>query len=170
VSTRGSLVVSRAAAGLEKVDLFEPELFAPLVRHGLANGLAMVALGTIGALFLFDPGQIRAVGPVWAVLLPVMFTGIVMPVWGARSRLHQEKQREMQWALAGIKDARAQDPVDTRRLGELSAYYEIVRRAPEWPFTQSTFLRAALYFLIPAVAWLGAVVLEALLQATVLGG
>lgn len=38
------------------------------------------------------------------------------------------------------------------------------------PFTQSSYVRAALYFLIPAGAWMVAVVIEAFLQAAVLGG
>ena len=80
------------------------------------------------------------------------------------------KKEEMEWALEGIRESRAQDPVDTQRLGALSAYYEIVRQAQEWPFTQSSYLRAASYFLIPAGAWLVAVVIEAFLQAAVLGG
>jgi len=169
-STRESLLVSRATARIEKVDLFEPERFAPLVRHGLTNGLLAVILISLGGLFLLAPGQGRAVGPVLGVMLPVMIAGIVLPVWGARSRLRQVKQVEMEWALEGIRESRGQDPVDTGRLGALSAYYEIVRQAPEWPFTQSSYLRAASYFLIPAGAWLIAVIIEAFLQAAVLGG
>ena len=169
-STRESLLVSRATARIEKVDLFEPERFAPLVRHGLTNGLLAVILTSLGGLFLLAPGQVRAVGPVWGVMLPLMIAGIVLPVWGARSRLHQAKTREMEWALEGIRKSRAQDPLDTQRLGAFSAYYEIVRQAPEWPFTQSSYARAAFYFLIPAGAWLVAVVIEAFLQAAVLGG
>ncbi len=112
----------------------------------------------------------RAVVPVWGVVLPVMIAGIVLPVWGARSRLRQAKQTEMEWALEGIRESRGKYPVETARLGELSAYYEMVRQAPEWPFTPSSYVRAAFYFLIPAGAWLVAVVIEAILQATVLGG
>ena len=168
--TRESLLVSRATARIETVDLFEPERFAPLVRHGLTNGLLAVVLASLSGLFLLDPGQVRAVGPVWVVMLPVMIAGIVLPVWGARSRLRQAKAREMEWALEGIRKSRTQDPEDTQRLGALSAYYEVVRQAPEWPFTQSSYVRAALYFLIPAGAWMVAVVIEAFLQAAVLGG
>ena len=170
VYTRESLLVSRAAARIEPVDLFEPERFAPVVRHGLTNGLLAVILTSLGGLFLLDPGQVRAVGPVWGVVLPVMIGGIVLPAWGARSGLRRAKQREMEWALEGIRESRAKDPVDTGRLGALSAYHEMVRQAPEWPFTPSSYVRAAFYFLIPAGAWLVAVVIEALLQATLLGG
>jgi hypothetical protein len=169
-STRESLLVSRAAARIETVDLFEPERFAPLVRHGLTNGLLAVILMSLGGLFLLAPGQGRAVGSVLGVMLPVMIVGIILPVWGARSRLRQAKQQEMEWALEGIRKSRADDPLDTQRLGAFSAYYEIVRQAPEWPFTQSSYVRAALYFLIPAGAWLVAVVIEAFLQAAVLEG
>lgn len=160
---RESLLVSMAASKLRSVAVLEPERFAPLVRHGLTNGLITVVTLSIGGLFLLDPKQIRAVGPVLTVMLPAMVVGIVLPVWGARSRLRVEKERERRWAREGIRVARGTDPVDTQRLGEMSAYYEIVDSAPEWPFTQSAFARASLYFLIPAGAWLGAVVLEAVL-------
>ena len=167
---RESLVVSAAASRLRTVVVLEPERFAPLVRHGLTNGLITVIILSVGGLFLLDPDQMRAVGPVLTVMLPAMTVGIILPVWGARSRIQLEKEREMRWAREGIRGAREKEPVDTRRLGELSAYYEIMKDAPEWPFTQSAFLRAALYFLIPAGAWLGAIVLEALLQAKVMSG
>lgn len=165
---RESLLVSAAASRLRDVVVLEPERFAPLVRHGLTNGLITVVILSVGGLFLLDPSQIRAVGPVLTIMVPAMAVGIILPVWGARSRIRLEKEREMRWAREGIRSAREQEPADTRRLGELSAYYEIMNDAPEWPFTQSAFLRAALYFLIPAGAWLGAVFLEALLQALVL--
>jgi hypothetical protein len=166
---RGSTLVSRAATRLGPVDVFAPERFAPVVRHGLANGLLAVILASLGGMFLVDPGQLQAVGPVMAIMLPFMVAAMLLPVWGARTRIREEKQREMQWALEGIREARGQEPVDVQRLGDLSAYHDIVDRAPEWPFTQSAVARAAAYFLIPAMAWLGAVLLEALLQATLLG-
>jgi len=168
--TTESFRVSQAASRLERVDPFEPERFAPLARHGMANGLIAVVLTSIGALFLVDPGQIRAVGPVWAVMLPIMAAGIIVPVWGVRTRIRREKQREMAWALEGIRAARAQEPVDTRRLGDLSGYYDIVRDAPEWPFNQSALLRVGTYVLIPAGLWLAAIMLEAVLQSVVFGG
>jgi hypothetical protein len=170
ISLRESLLVSRAAARIESVELFEPERFAPLVRHGLANGLVAVVMTSLLGLFLLAPDQGAAIGPVWGVVTPLMVLGIVLPVWGARSRLRQAKQGEMEWAMAGIREARAQDPVDSGRLGHLSAYYEIVRQAPEWPFTQSSYVRAASFVLLPALFWLVAVVVEGVVQGVVLRG
>lgn len=166
---RESLLVSRAAREVEGIDLFLPDQFGPLVTHGLANGLATVVLLSIAGLFLVDPGQLRAVGPILGVMLPGMVVAIVLPVWGARSRIREAKASEKRWALEGIREARREEPVDIRRLGDLSAYHRVVDGVTEWPFPQSAFVTAASYVLIPAAAWLGAVLLETLLQAVVVG-
>ena len=56
-----SLALSRLAAGIERVDLFDLTGFAPLVRQGLLNALLGVGWISLASLFLLDPGQLPVV-------------------------------------------------------------------------------------------------------------
>lgn len=75
-------------------------------------------------------------------------------------RIVPELRRLRDAAIEG--DERSQD-----RLGSLLGYRSFVAEVREWPFDTSTFVRFALYLLIPLGSWFGGAIVERLLGALI---
>lgn len=144
--------LSRLAARLPDLDLFDLRPLVCFARQGLSNTLLNVGFVSIFALLLFESGF----GAVFAVLgvmnLAVSAAGLLLPVQGVHLRIRAE--------LAAPASTGA-------RLADLLAYRAFVEGVREWPFDSSTLVRFGLTLLIPLGSWAGGAVVERVIDALV---
>lgn len=164
-----SIDLSKAVRNVMTFNLFNIESTAPLVRHGMLNALIGVGWLSILAIWLFDSKQTPVVLAMGGLDLLIIGTGLILPVKGARDRIICAKRSELHWinesiskAVTKVRAEADQEAID--RLGQLAAYHQLVSRVAEWPFTRGTYIRALLYFLIPALSWVVGAVFESIFE------
>jgi hypothetical protein len=161
--------LSRMAVRLSTVDLFDLGPLAPFTQQGLTNALLMIGFLSICSLFLIETGLGLLASLIAIVTLFVAGTALLMPVRGVQQRIRQAKQDELEWVDAGLRNRREllRESGTSGRAGEvadLAAYRDLVERIPEWPFNTSTYVRFALYLLIPLGSWAAGGVVESLVE------
>jgi hypothetical protein len=167
--------LSRLAARLPAIDLFDLRPLVCFARQGLSNALLNVGFVSILALYLFESGF-----GVMFVLLGVMNLGVsgaglLLPVRGVHLRIRAAKSAELDWCRERLREVRTQLAVPPAprpgsgateaRLADLLAYRAFVEAVREWPFDASTLVRFGLYLLIPLGSWAGGALVERLIDA-----
>ena len=155
--------ISEAAAGIRDLDLLDPAALAPIGRYGLVNALLVLAAAAALGLFLIDPVYLTLFAPLFLTSAASGVAALLLPAWGARRCIREQKQRELQWCRERLREARAalhagrpSEPPP----GELIAWEARIERVREWPFDASALQRFGLYLLIPVLSWSGAAVVE----------
>lgn len=157
--------LSRLASRLSSVDLFDLTLLAPFTRQGLTNALLTIGFVSISSLLLIESGMGSVEAGLGVLTVFVAGGALVMPVRGVRRRIKQAKDAELMWIDTELRDHKQalRGSLHGRRVGELAdlvAYRGLVLGAPEWPFTTTTYIRFALYLLIPLGSWAAGAVVE----------
>jgi len=156
----------RRLAGSMKVDLLDPASLHPFGRMAVSSTLVV-----IGAQALFPIMWLDADTDPWttipgllATTLPMVFL-FLAPVWpihravrGAK-RLELERTRQQIAALT-----RAGEEPSYRDLAPLLTYRREIAAVPEWPFDLSIVARFGLYLIIVPLTWIGAAVIEHLVD------
>lgn len=162
----------RLAQDLRCIQLFDLRPLAPFARVGLRTSLFYAALFTI-ALGSHRDWSTDGLGlPSYVVVTMLLWTpsslGLAMlPVWGVRKRIQEEKRAELDRigaAIEGAPDGLAGSPMaahaaELRGLALLE-YREKVEAVQEWPFDAAGLRRLGLYVLIPPFGWLGGALVE----------
>ncbi|MCZ6639949.1 MAG: hypothetical protein O7F71_00100, partial [Gammaproteobacteria bacterium] len=92
----------------------------------------------------------------------------VLPIWQIHRAIAQAKHTELERVNAAIQAAPMVDPGDAdslARINSLLVYRREVRQVHEWPFDISVVMRLAFYLFIPPLAWVGAALIENLVEA-----
>jgi hypothetical protein len=100
--------------------------------------------------------------------LPLGILGLLWPMRGLRERIRELKAAELAWTHERIRIASAfvyklSAPETPGQLADLCAYQQLIKDVPEWPIGGSALIQVTLYLAIPAVSWLGSLLLENLL-------
>ena len=164
---------SRLGERLAPFDLLDRDPLAPFARRALRN----VFLWMLLAAFL----SLTYVGEGWATdRMPLALAGLgvfavtafVMPLLGARRRVRALKRAELAMVRAALREVRAVALEGTTsgggRLADLLAYEARLHAVAEWPIDASTLARLGLYLLFGLGSWVGAAVVERMLD-TALG-
>ena len=168
-----SRAFSRIGAELVEVDVLNPRPLLPLARRGLQGALVwIVCVSLFSLLFVFGADADAAPYTI-ALLLGIGVFALVHPVWGVHRRLGERKRAELDRLVGEIRAA--QDPVvrggadaspeAVARLATLLSLKQHVEAAREWPFDFPTLARFVLYLAIGLGSWLGAALVERLLDA-----
>jgi len=153
-----SLRMSRIAKRLSQLNLFDLSPLAPFTQQGLTNALLLIGLLSIWSLILIETGFGQIMWTVSGVILVTTILALLAPVQGVHKRIRQSKQEEIDWLDDEISKLRSSlQPSDSSpqsgRLADLVAYRGLVESVAEWPFTSSTYVRLALYTLLPISTW-----------------
>jgi len=163
--------LSRLAARLPAIDLFDLRPLVCFARQGLSNALLNVGFVSILALSLFESGFGVIFGLVGVMNLGVSAAGLLLPVRGAHLRIRAAKSAELDWCRERLREARAEFAARPRpgatdtSLADLLAYRAFVEDVREWPFDASTLVRFGLYLLIPLGSWAGGAFVERVIDA-----
>ena len=162
--------MSRLAADLKSIDLFDLDPLQPFTRQGLENALLLMGFVAIGGLMVLTETGFGFLGLAAGTAI---FVGsglaLALPMRGVHRRITQAKATELDWVEGKIREQRTilksgQDRT-SGDLSDLASYRELVRAVPDWPISASGYVRFALYLLIPVISWAAAAMVERFIDA-----
>jgi len=164
---------SRLGDHLASLDLLDRTQLAPFGRRALRNVSFWMLLAAFLSLSYAGKGWATSLMPLALVALAAFaVAAFLLPLLGARQRLRQRKQAELARVRAALREARdrvlapdAAEPLAGGRLADLIVYEGRVREVPEWPLDASTLVRLSLYLLLGLGSWVGAALVEWLVDA-----
>ena len=162
---------ARLARSLPAVDLLDRESLLPFARQGLRSAVPGVIFVTFFSLNLGDVGFQFASGWIMAAVLVQNAAVLVLPMRGVHDRLRAAKRNEIarvNAAIRGEPGALSGSPLGSRdrlALADLLAWRAYVEAVPEWPIDVSTLSRSVLYVIIPLLGWVGAALVQHVLDS-----
>jgi hypothetical protein len=151
-----------------RVELGEIGSLAPFARAGLRTALLWFVGTSLASLLLVDTDAPALVASILLATTAIAVASLLAPSRGVHERLHDAKREELGWLRAEIARAsaalRSGDAQGAAQLPALLAWESRVAAAPEWPFDTSTWLRFALFLLVPLGSWLGGAVAERIVE------
>lgn len=153
-----SVRLSRIAKTLATIDLLDISPLAPFTQLGLTNALLLIGSLSIWSLMMVETGFGQLMLIISGVTLVGTSLALLVPVYGVHQRILQSKKQSLEWVNSELVSEQAtflapQAGQESGRMSDLIAYRSMVESVPEWPFTLSTYTRAALYVLIPIATW-----------------
>lgn len=164
---------ARLARALPVVDLLDREALLPFARQGLRSAVPGVIFATFLALNLGDEGFFLAIALFGAIVLAQSVAALLLPLRGLHGRLRAAKREELarvNAAIRGQPGALRGSSLAQREhlaLADLLAWRRFVESVPEWPIDVSTLGRLALYIGIPLLSWVGAALVERVLDLAI---
>lgn len=156
---------------LVSIDLYQINALNGFGRAGLNSFLMVVGALAITTVQSIDQ-EFRAVNYVNGLLvgIPGALLMVSLPIWSLHTRLIQAKSS----AIAEIDTAIAHtgktaDSGELERLNALLARRDYLHGLRNWPMDLSTFSRLVLYVFIPPLAWVGAALVEFMLDSYLTG-
>jgi len=161
-------------AGLAKratIDLLDTATLTPFARVAVFSTLAVVgAQASFSIMFIngmaepwtYVPGLIATFGPV--LLL------ISLPVWPVHRAIVTAKGALLRELNHAIKTAPRTDLASAeslQRLHPLLSLRREIEQVSEWPFDVNVATRLGLYLIIPPLTWVGAALIENLVEALI---
>jgi hypothetical protein len=174
------LTLARRFSGLgdrlTATDLLDRAPVAPFASRALRNAMVWMLLTAFLSLtYLGEGWSGNSLGVALTILGSFTAAAFFLPLVGAHARIRRLKAAELARVRAAMEAARAetlarsaQDP-SGGRLADLIAYEGRIAAVREWPVETSAWLRLVLYFAIGFGSWVGAALVERLLD-TALGG
>ncbi len=147
------------------IDLFDPGALTPFGRMAVSSTLMVIGTQASFSIMWLESGA----NP-WTTIPPVIVTSVVLlyllvaPVWPIHQALKSTKREEVALLDAKIKTQRDRDKKDYTALTPLLVYRREVLGAREWPFDLSIMARFGLYLVIVPLSWIGAALIENLVD------
>ncbi len=156
-----ALAFSRLGDDVE-IDLFNPGRLKPLVRSRLldvvviAGGLALTALQSLDAEFRWANYRSSAL-----VMIPGATLLLLWPLRSIHLRMRGEKRRQLEQIDELVSQTRhARGSEGILRFEALLAHRDRIRQQRTWPLDTALLSRFAFYVVIPPLAWIGAALVE----------
>jgi hypothetical protein len=165
---------SRLGDHLTTIDLLERARLAPFARRALRNVALWMVLAAFLSLLYAGADLAGALLPFGLLCLTTFAAAaFLLPLWGAHRRLAACKEVELSRVRAALLSTReavlapaaAKDQTGGR-LADLLAYEARVSEAREWPIDTSTVLRFAFYMTLGLGSWVGAGVVQHVIEKT----
>lgn len=156
-------------------ELFDPAPLQAPIREGLRNTLIVSSFAAIMTPFLIDPRYWVMVSVIAGLTIAFASLGMILPARGVAQRMARAKADELArispLIIAKHKQLQnaATDDVAARISTELNAmldYRQRVEQMREWPFDRSALSRFGLYLLFPVFSWIGAALVERVVDST----
>lgn len=164
-----ALDVSRTASQIDHIDLFDSSRVKPYAQQGVRSSLLAVVGLSISANLWLDPNS-PTVGTIASVIMLVIASALalLLPTWGIHQRLKAAKETELKQvrrAIVSRKDPQTRTVDDAQQLRADLAIEARLGEVSEWPFDAGSYGRVALYILLGLGSWVGAALVERLLEA-----
>lgn len=168
-----TLMFATLAKDHTRIDIFYIRDQLPYTKVGVANILLFAGAYTMIPIAYVDSGSLVLPALLsLAVTLPMALTLFLLPLTAIRSRIHKEKADESQRITDAINgnrtallDSYISDEAQTIPRSNMIVYRDLVERANEWPITDNNMHRIGLYIIIPLLAWVGAALVERLVDS-----
>jgi hypothetical protein len=164
-----ALKFSRIGKKEVKVDLLNQQNLTPLARVAVISTLAIIgALAIFPLMFLQVEVNLLAMIPGMIALSIPMFWIFFLPIWPVHKRIKAAKHKELQSVQAQIDELRTETQVDRQLMASLQPmllYRSEIKHVSEWPFDSMAIARLMLYLIIPPLTWVGAALIEILVDS-----
>lgn len=160
--------VMKQAAKTCRVDLLDTASLRPFASVAVSSTLAMIGalavfpiMGVDGGLaaVAYGPGLLAIVGPVLMLA--------IMPVWPVHERIAAVRAAALAEVNRHIRELPTPDCADQAslaRIAPLLSYRRELQGVSEWPFDVGVMTRLLLYLIIPPLTWVGAALIEHLVN------
>ena len=157
----------RRLAGVVRLDLLDTSPLTPFGRMAVTSTLVV-----IGSQALFPIMWLGEDTDPWTSIPGLIGTSVALlylffaAVWPLHQRLRAAKRTELTRLAGELRVVRSasQDPAIDSALGSLLVYRREIASAPEWPFDISIVARFGLYLIIVPLTWIGAALIENLVD------
>ncbi|MGB0921793.1 MAG: hypothetical protein ACPG1C_10805 [Alphaproteobacteria bacterium] len=167
--------ISKRILAEASFDLFDPVPLQASVRQGLLNVAIIAGFAAMLSPFLIDPRYYGMVGTMAPITLIIASIGFILPAFGVARRIRTEKETALaqlapeiatrRKTLSRLQAGAPQWPQFAQELESLIAYRKRIEAVREWPFDRSAFSRLGLYMLIPVASWVGAALVEQIVES-----
>lgn len=165
-------IFSRLGARDARLSLLNKRRLLPFARVSIISSLSI-----IGALALFplmsiggDINLVESLPGAIATLLPLVVMFII-PIWPVHRRLAVMKEEELNTIDEKVQSELQPNGKVTLeheqldRLAPLLNYRREISNASTWPFDIGTLTRLSLYLILPPLTWVGAALIENLVDS-----
>jgi hypothetical protein len=165
-----AIVFARLAKQAD-IDLLNTARLTPFARVAVFSTLAV-----IGAQASFPLMLIEGDAGAWAFVPGLVATGgpmillFALPVWPIHRALTGAKRIrlvELNHAISQTPEPDLAQPDTLERLNALLAFRREIQQVSEWPFDVSVVTRLGLYLIIPPLTWVGAALIENLVETLI---
>jgi hypothetical protein len=168
VSLIDTAMLFRELAGQVRINLLNVRALTPFGAVATSSTLAMIgAQAAFPAMMVeSDVSYVTFVPGLIATGVPMVFV-FLLPILPVHHRVVAAKRAELERVSAEIEIL---SPVEDEskpydRLTPLLTYRREIAAIPEWPFDTSVVGRLAIYLIIPPLTWIGAALIEILVDA-----
>lgn len=149
------------------IHLLNPERTRPFGRVAVLSTLSIIGAQAAFPIMIFD-GNVNPVAfaPGLAATTVPMLVLALMPVWPLHVRLRAERSRLLADVNRRIVELDAEGgPAATAELLPLLAWRRELLAISEWPLDARSLGRLAFYLVIPPLTWVGAALIEHLVES-----
>lgn len=163
---------ARMLAGLARearIQLLNPERLRPFASTAVLSTLALIGAQAAFPILMIDSdsGLVAFIPGMIATAVPMVLIAI-RPIWPLHKRLAEARRSLLEDLNRRIASASPVDHADLEilaRLAPLLAYRREIQDVSEWPFDLGTMTRLGLYLIIPPLTWVGAALIERVVDA-----
>lgn len=172
LAIRGRIAIAfRRISEQVAVDIFEPTNLKPFAQIGLIDvltitaGMVLSSVQSMDFSFRFDN-----YGKALIIVVPAMFYLAIYPMWGIHKKMKQMRQQQLEELNALIfKSPKDLGTTNMNQLESLLQRRERVSSAATWPIDLATLQRFLFYIIIPPLAWIGAALVEFVINGLIQG-
>jgi len=156
-----------------QIELLMTQRLRPFGKLASTMALSLIGAQAAMPIMFFDGFSLTAFVPGFVALLVPIVLMVLIPMAPIRRRIHLEKERELESVNAAIMKVPANADSVTpgielghpgQHLASLLAYRREIDNISEWPIDVSASARLVLYLLIPPATWIGAALIEHLVD------
>jgi ABC-type multidrug transport system fused ATPase/permease subunit len=153
-----------------RIDLLAPRAYTPFARVAVSSTLALIGAQAAFPIMWIDPNAsaLATVPGLISTTVAMVFL-FAMPLISIHRAIAMAKRAELSRldelvAQAGSAMAAMEEATRLTRLSPLLTYRREIESVSEWPFDTSVAGRLALYLIIPPLTWIGAALIELLVD------
>ncbi|MCB1683858.1 MAG: hypothetical protein R3E82_02590 [Pseudomonadales bacterium] len=151
------------------LDLLNTRALTPFASVAVSSTLAIIGAQAAFPILIFagEMNPLAFVPGLFATGIPMLLL-FFWPIWPVHRLLHHRKRRELERVDGEIARSPRPELNDQQGLSELNSklnYRREIEAVSEWPFDSSAVSRLLLYLIIPPLTWVGAALIEILVDS-----
>lgn len=167
---RSNSMLGDLAKYFKQVDLFRKQPWQPLARVAIASTLALIGTNALFPLLFIDSGTSSAVKILPGMMLtaPAIIAMVMLPLSSAHKLIVAHKTQRLEaidHALRRLTNPKSM--VDMQGLNTLLAQRTHLEKVSTWPLNLDNVGRLLFYLFIPPLTWVGAALIERLVDGIV---